>query len=285
MKTYNQLIHSYQKQAQEKDISIDSIRYFLYELCSDKKINLYAEMDQEADREIADLFEKGMVRILNNEPINYVLGYCYFYGYRFLVDERTLIPRYETEELVSNILIECDEFFEDKKQIDAFDVGTGSGAIAIALKKEDQRMHLTASDISEQALEVAKANALSNDAKIEFLLGNMLDPYIEKGLKCDLLISNPPYIPDDEQIAASVRDFEPDVALFGGADGLKYYREIFEKAHLVLNKPGMMAFEIAYDKKEQLMSLLDEYFDDYDAKCLKDINNHDRMLIVKFHLV
>ena len=285
MKTYNQLIHSYQKQAQEKDISIDSIRYFLYELCSDKKINLYAEMDQEADKEIADLFEKGMVRILNNEPINYVLGYCYFYGYRFLVDERTLIPRYETEELVSNILIECDEFFKDKKQIDAFDVGTGSGAIAIALKKEDQRMHLTASDISEQALEVAKANALSNDAKIEFLLGNMLDPYIEKGLKCDLLISNPPYIPDDEQIAASVRDFEPDVALFGGADGLKYYREIFEKTHLVLNKPGMMAFEIAYDKKEQLMSLLDEYFDDYDAKCLKDINNHDRMLIVKFHLV
>ncbi|MBQ1448288.1 MAG: protein-(glutamine-N5) methyltransferase, release factor-specific, partial [Erysipelotrichaceae bacterium] len=125
MKTYNQLIHSYQKQAQEKDISIDSIRYFLYELCSDKKINLYAEMDQEADKEIADLFEKGMVRILNNEPINYVLGYCYFYGYRFLVDERTLIPRYETEELVSNILIECDEFFKDKKQIDAFDVGTG----------------------------------------------------------------------------------------------------------------------------------------------------------------
>ena len=280
MNTYNQLIHQYRRLFQEKGLPPETVKAFLFELCNDHHINLYLDLDKPMDEKVYDLFINGMDRMMNNEPMNYVLGYSYFYGYRFIVNEGVLIPRPETEELVGLILSKYDEFYP-KKNIDVIDVGTGSGAIAIALKKEESRMSVCASDISEDALKVARQNALNNECEIEFLQGSMLDPFIEKGMKADIIVSNPPYIKTVETIEASVYDYEPHVALFGGNDGLKFYRELLAKANKVLRPEGLIFFEMGYDLKESLSALARSYFPDADIEVYKDINGKDRMMMIK----
>ena len=139
MSTYNQLIHQYKKIFVEKGLSPELVKAFLFELCNDHQVNLYLNIDHEVDQDIMKEFSKGIVRLMNNEPMNYVLGYSYFYGYRMIVNQDVLIPRPETEELVGLILSQYDAFFAGKK-INVCDVGTGSGAIAIALKKEEENL-------------------------------------------------------------------------------------------------------------------------------------------------
>ena len=275
MTSYNDLLYRY-----KKEMDLNTLRAFLFELCNDENINLYLEKDNEARKSIVDKYESGVKRLIEGEPLNYVLGYSYFYGYRLKVDEAVLIPRFETEELVGRVLSGYDEYFKDQK-IDLADVGTGSGAIAIALKKEEDNLNVYASDISKEALEVAILNAQNNQADIRFFEGSMLKPLIENNIKLDILVSNPPYIRNDEVVEHSVRDYEPNVALFGGDDGLKFYRMIFEDAHRVLKERSMMFFEMGYDQKENLTALAREFFPSADINVYKDINNKDRMLVIK----
>ncbi len=275
MTSYNDLLYRY-----KKEMDLNTLRAFLFELCNDENINLYLEKDNEARKSIVDKYESGVKRLIEGEPLNYVLGYSYFYGYRLKVDEAVLIPRFETEELVGRVLSGYDEYFKDQK-INLADVGTGSGAIAIALKKEEDNLNVYASDISKEALEVAILNAQNNQADIRFFEGSMLKPLIENNIKLDILVSNPPYIRNDEVVEHSVRDYEPNVALFGGDDGLKFYRMIFEDAHKVLKERSMMFFEMGYDQKENLTALAREFFPSADIKVYKDINNKDRMLVIK----
>lgn len=275
MTSYNDLLYRY-----KKEMDLNTLRAFLFELCNDENINLYLEKDNEARKSIVDKYESGVKRLIEGEPLNYVLGYSYFYGYRLKVDEAVLIPRFETEELVGRVLSGYDEYFKDQK-IDLADVGTGSGAIAIALKKEEDNLNVYASDISKEALEIAILNAQNNQADIRFFEGSMLKPLIENNIKLDILVSNPPYIRNDEVVEHSVRDYEPNVALFGGDDGLKFYRMIFEDAHKVLKERSMMFFEMGYDQKENLTALAREFFPSADINVYKDINNKDRMLVIK----
>ena len=275
MTSYNDLLYRY-----KKEMDLNTLRAFLFELCNDENINLYLEKDNEARKSIVDKYESGVKRLIEGEPLNYVLGYSYFYGYRLKVDEAVLIPRFETEELVGRVLSGYDEYFKDQK-INLADVGTGSGAIAIALKKEEDNLNVYASDISKEALEVAILNAQNNQADIRFFEGSMLKPLIENNIKLDILVSNPPYIRNDEVVEHSVRDYEPNVALFGGDDGLKFYRMIFEDAHKVLKERSMMFFEMGYDQKENLTALAKEFFPSADINVYKDINNKDRMLVIK----
>lgn len=158
MITYNKLIHEYRKQFREKALPEETVKAFLFELCNEFNINLYLDLDKEVNKELLEKFESGITRILNNEPMNYVLGYSYFYGYKMIVNKDVLIPRVETEELVALILSQYDEYYNNQK-IDICDVGTGTGAIAIALKKEEDNLNVYASDISEDALNVARENA------------------------------------------------------------------------------------------------------------------------------
>ena len=280
MSTYNQLIHEYRNKFYEKGLSPETVKAFIFELCNEYGINLYLDLDKETDERVVKKFNDGIKRLLNNEPLNYVLGYSYFYGYKFIVNKNVLIPRYETEELVGLILSKYDEFYKGKA-INICDVGTGSGAIAIALKKEEEKLNVYASDISKEALEVAKINARNNDADITFMSGSMLEPYIENNIKVDILVSNPPYIKTIENIESSVYDFEPHVALFGGEDGLKFYREIFENADKIINPKGLMFFEMGYDLKDALSELAKKYFPDSKIEVYKDINNKDRMLMIR----
>ncbi|MBQ6560283.1 MAG: peptide chain release factor N(5)-glutamine methyltransferase [Erysipelotrichaceae bacterium] len=280
MATYNQLIHQYRDLFMKKSLSPEVVKAFVFELCNEYGINLYLDLDKETDEMVLKKFNEGIERLLNDEPLNYVLGYTYFYGYKMIVNEKVLIPRPETEELTALILSQYDEYYAGQ-DVNVCDVGTGSGAIAIALKKEEDHLRVYASDISEDALSVAKENASLNDCEITFFQGSMLEPYIENGIKVDILVSNPPYIRQNENIERSVYDYEPHVALFGGEDGLRFYREIFENAHQILKENGMLFFEIGYDQKENLTKLAEQYFPDSMIKVFKDINGKDRMLMIK----
>ena len=278
MSTYNDLLNEYKKVFNDKE----TLRAFLFELCNEYDINLYMEKDNEADKRVIERFVDGVNKLKENEPLNYVLGYSYFYGYKMIVNQNVLIPRFETEELIGLVLSKYDEYYKRQK-VALADVGTGSGAIAIALKKEEANFNVYASDISFDALEVARKNATNNDADITFMQGSMLDPLVENNIKLDILVSNPPYIKQDEILEASVKDYEPHVALFGGDDGLKFYRMIFEKAHLVMKDKGLMFFEMGYDQKENLTKLAEEYFTNADIRVYKDINKKDRMLFIKLN--
>lgn len=275
MSSYNDLLNEYKKVFNDKE----TLRAFLFELCNEYDINLYMEKDNEADIRVEKRFIEGVDKLVKNEPLNYVLGYSYFYGYKFLVNENVLIPRFETEELVGLVLSKYDEYFKGQK-INLADVGTGSGAIAISLKKEEPNLNVYASDISLEALNVAKENASNNDADITFYQGSMLKPLIENDIKLDILVSNPPYIKQDEVLDPSVKDYEPHVALFGGNDGLKFYRMIFEDASKVLKEKSMLFFEMGYDQKENLTALAREYFSNGHIEVIKDINKKDRMLFI-----
>ena len=282
MATYKQLVEDASKQCELVNISGQTALLYLLELCEKEHYDYYMNQNDEISSEMELSYKAGITRILNQEPMNYVLGFSWFYGYKFIVDDNVLIPRPETEELVANILADIDLYFKDYETINCVDIGTGSGAIAIALAKEETKIKMLATDISEGAIEVAKINAKNNDVNIDFLCGSMADPLVENNVKVDFLISNPPYIKQAEILDASVDNFEPHLALFGGDDGLYFYRLIFEKAKLVLNKRSIMAFEMGYDQKETILNEVKKYFGDVRAEVITDINGKDRMLFVYF---
>lgn len=280
MITYNQLLHKYYPLFKERELPLETLKVFLFELCNEENVDMFLELDNEVKESILNKFESGLPRLLEEEPLNYVLGYTHFFGYKILVNKDCLIPRYETEELVGLILSKIDEYYP-KGQINVCDIGTGSGAIGISLCKEENRIKMYASDISKEAIVLAKENAKLNDVNIEYFVGDMLEPYIENNIKVDILISNPPYIPSQETLERSVKEYEPHVALFGGEDGLKFYRIIFENAKKILNENASLFFEIGYDQKERLMNLAKQYFENSLIEVYKDINNKDRMLMIK----
>lgn len=252
----------------------------MVELCRKNDINLYAQMDQQIPEEIATDYLEGIHKMELGQPLGYVLGYEWFYGYDFIVNEDVLIPRPETEELVGLVLQLYDDHFSEK-EVTVFDVATGSGAIGITLDKEEKNMKVFASDISQEALEVAKKNNEHLKADVQFYQGSMLDPFIEKDMHCDILVCNPPYIPQEEDMEASVVDYEPHVALFGGDDGLRFYRELFEKADKVLNEGAILAFEMGYDQGQSLKELARQYFPNAKIMVHKDMSQKDRMLSIE----
>lgn len=253
----------------------------MVELCRKKDINLYMRMDEACPEDIQTDYLEGVHEMEKGEPLGYVLGYEWFYGYDFIVNKDVLIPRPETEELVGLILQLFDEHFSNREHVTVFDVATGSGAIGITLNKEEPKMNVICSDISKKALKVAQQNNDHLHANVNLICGNMLDPFIDRNLHCDILVCNPPYIPNEEKMEHSVVDYEPHVALFGGEDGLKFYRDVFEKAHQVLNKDAFLAFEIGYNQGQALMQLSEKYFPE--AKCMihKDMSQKDRMLTIE----
>ena len=283
MASYRQVLREAKERLYAAGQGEQAAQLLMLELANLEAHNLYMEYDEEVPQDLLEAFEAGIRRMEQGEPLGHVLGFEWFYGYRFKVNPDVLIPRPETEELVANILAAYDECF-DGQDVDVSDVGTGRGAIAIALRKEEAHLQVTASDISEQAVAVARKNAADNAADVTFLTGDMLEPFIEAGIRCDILVSNPPYIPVHEQMEHSVVDFEPHVALFGGEDGLKFYREIFANAHRVIKEKAILAFEMGYDQGERLRALAKEHFPDARVEIIKDLSGKNRMLFVYHNL-
>lgn len=284
MSTYHAILKNAQKRMEDAGYGEQAALLYMLELTNKEAHNLYMEFEEEMDKDIETAYEAGIKRLLQGEPLGHVLGFEWFYGYRFHVGPDVLIPRPETEELVANVLAAYDEYFSTVENVTAVDIGTGSGAIAISLKKEEENIHMMATDISEDAVTVAKQNADENEAVVNFMVGDMLEPLIDRNLKVDILISNPPYIPQEEQMEHSVVDYEPHVALFGGEDGLKFYRIIFENASKVLKERAMMAFEIGYNQKEALTAEARKYFPDAKIEVLKDMSGKNRMLFIYINL-
>ncbi len=279
--TFHELIMEGKERLFQAGQGEQAAHVLMVELCRKKDINLYMEMDQQVDADVRVDYLEAVHKMELGEPLGYVLGYEWFYGYDFKVNEDVLIPRPETEELVGLVLQMYDEHFQDKESVQVFDVATGSGAIGISLNKEEPRLHVVASDISEAALRVAQLNNEHLGANVEFICGDMLEPFIEKGYHCDICVCNPPYIPQEETMEHSVVDYEPHVALFGGEDGLKFYRDVFEKAHLVCNEGAILAFEMGYNQGQALSELAREYFPNAIIEVHQDMSQKDRMLTIQ----
>lgn len=282
MPSYKQAIRQAELALEEKGKSMQLAKMFMLEVANKESVDLYLNYEEEMNSELYEVYTAGVERMLNDEPMQYILGYEWFYGRAFDVNSDVLIPRPETEELVSNVLIYIDEMRENKEELTVIDVGCGSGAIGISLKLEEPSIKAYASDISEEALVVARNNAKKLEAEMEFFQGSMLDPFVERSIKVDVLVCNPPYIRDDAAMDASVVDYEPNVALFGGEDGLYFYRLVFDKCLDILNPNSLMAFEIGYDQKEALLEEVSKRFPAAKAEVLKDMYDKDRMLIVDF---
>lgn len=213
------------------------------------------------------------------KPIQYITGEAWFYGLRFEVNENTLIPRPETEELVEWI-IESQKDSKSTNQLEILDIGTGTGCIPISLKKNIPNANVSAIDVSEEAIEVAKRNANSNEAVISFILKNILETENLEQQYYDIIVSNPPYVRnlEKEEISKNVLAYEPHLALFvEDNDALLFYRKIAQLAKDNLTENGQLFFEInQYLGKETVLLLEQLGFQNIELK--KDFKGNDRMI-------
>jgi len=218
--------------------------------------------------------EEAVRRLKAGEPVQYIVGNVDFYGYNFFINKNVLIPRFETEELVEKTVYYIKKYFQ--KKIDIVDIGTGSGCIAITLKKILD-CNVDAVDISHDALEVAKRNASNNNVDITFYLGDMLNPLVKK---YDVIISNPPYISYDEEIMDIVKKNEPHQALYADNNGLYFYEEIIKNAKEYIKEKSLIAFEIGFTQGKKIIDIAKEYFPQAEVWIEKDLQGKDRFVFI-----
>lgn len=231
------------------------------------------------DIEYLKKYYKGDINVAINKlneglPVQYIVGEVDFYGHLFKVNENVLIPRFETEQLVELTIDYIKKLFD--KVVDIVDLGTGSGCIAITLKKELD-CNIDAVDISSKALEIARINAKNNGTDVHFYLGDMLKPLNKR---YDVIISNPPYISYDEKIMDIVKNNEPALALYADNNGLYFYEEILKNCKSYLNERFIMAFEIGYKQAEDIKKLALKYLDNVRVIIKKDLNKLDRFIFI-----
>ena len=280
MATVKELIKLAESRLDDASKDVNVAKVLFYHLADKQPHELYLMYDEEVSSELEAKFLAGMEEYYQGKPIQYIKGVENFFGRDFKVNEDVLIPRYETEELVENILYRIDDYFAEYQSITLCDVGTGSGAIATSLALEEPRLKVFATDISLKAVTVAKDNAKNLGANIEFMVGDMLEPLLENEINVEIFVSNPPYIPQEQEIEAMVKDNEPHVALFGGNDGLYFYRKIFQGVEPLLQERALLAFEMGFDQRELMEAALQEYFPNDPHEIIKDINGKDRMLFI-----
>nr|WP_283770036.1 MULTISPECIES: peptide chain release factor N(5)-glutamine methyltransferase [unclassified Enterococcus] len=238
---------------------------------TDLLLNLQSEVDEDSLRFLAE--SKGL--LADDYPLQYITHTVHFFDLYLYVDENVLIPRPETEELVDLVLKD----FDDKKRC-VLDIGTGSGAISLALKANRPKWQLTASDISENALKITRKNAKNLDLSIETIQSDLFEK-IEG--KFDIIVSNPPYISFDELelMDASVIKYEPDLALFAENQGLAIYQAIILQMKPHLTPQACVYFEIGFAQAHAVSGLLKRAFPTSEITVLKDLFGKDRMVRMK----
>lgn len=278
MPSYKEVLKKAKALTRDKQKEISATELLLLNFSGLEPSELYLKYEEDMPKDQQIKFEDALGLYLEKSiPVQQIIGYVYFYGYKFFVKNTALIPRFETEELVANVLIYYDEFFEGK-EVDVVDIGTGSGCLAIALKKEEPLMKMVATDISEAALDLAKENSFALDADVTFVKGDMIKPL--EGMKFDIIVSNPPYIPIDEEVDPLIFNNEPHIALFGGTDGLDYYRTILKEASKILKDQAIIAFEHGYDKADKLQEIAKRFFPNANIFTLQDMQKKDRMTFI-----
>ncbi len=257
-----------------EELSFEEIKWLLKDIFSLEEYELIAKSNDIFDDEkFMTLLKKA-----NDVPVSYLLGYQDFYGYRYQVNKNVLIPRNETEELINY----CLEYIKKNnyKKIKILEIGTGSGCICITLNKELNKLNIdneiTSCDISNEALKVAKQNALILNSNINFIESDVFSNLINYDY--DLIISNPPYIEKNEFVSKRVLNNEPHIALFSDETGLEIYKKIFSQINKFINLKAMF-FEISPCIEQGLELLKNKYCPNFNSQYKKDINGFIRFAI------
>lgn len=279
------------EQAECPNPSVDAELLMCFMLGVDKTKLFMKWSDELPDKQCDYYFSLLETRALGM-PLQYITGTQDFMGLTFEVDESVLIPRQDTEILVETAIDMLRK--EGKKRKKILDLCCGSGAIAVSLdrylnskqfsEEKPLEVEITASDVSEEALRVARKNAAANGSKINFVCGDLFAPFKKKlgGKKFDMIVSNPPYIPTDVigTLQREIRNYEPMIALDGGADGLKFYRQIIVQAGDCLSKEGVLVLEIGSEQADSVCTIGSEC-GFATAEVVMDLGGRDRVVIFK----
>ena len=241
-----------------------------------KKIDFILKENEYVDIKIEKKYIELLDELIKGKPLQYITHSQEFMKLNFFVDENVLIPQPDTEILVEKAL----ELIKDSKNMSILDLCTGSGAIAISIKKYMNNVNMYASDISKKALNIARLNAKNNDTEIQFIESNMFENI--KNLKFDIIVSNPPYIETDDiiNLPKDVQN-EPILALDGGLDGLTYYKIIRDNGYSFLKNNGKILIEIGYNQNNRVVNLFKENRNYKNIEIYKDLSNIDRVIKIE----
>lgn len=240
------------------------------------EIELFLNFDEAIKNE--EKISSMMERIIKGEPYQYVLGYSYFLGRKYIVNKNVLIPRQESEQLVLELVKLVQKRYQNLKTIRICDICTGSGVLALSLRNYFPKAEIFATDISKKAVEVASKNNDIYNGQISLLQGDMWRP-LEKEQPFDVLICNPPYISNVLTIDEQVLNYEPSLALLA-IPNTKYYEDIFANVNRFLTNEAILAFEIGEDMVDSLTILINKYFQNVNYFFTKDLYNKDRFLFI-----
>ena len=236
--------------------------------------NKYSDKDIELLKKIyPNNYTDQLKKLDDNYPIQYLIGYVDFLGYKIIVNENVLIPRFETEYLVDDT-INLIKKYEINPSI--IDIGTGSGCIAISLSKE-LNVKTTALDISDKSIEVAKTNANNNNANLEFVCEDIRNYTSNK--KYNVIISNPPYVKLDSIVDKEI-EYEPKIAIYAEDNGLEYYKIILSKSKEILEEKSLIAFEIGDNQANDILNLAKYYYPNANIIAKNDLNNLNRYIYI-----
>ena len=261
----------------KKHIHSDHAKILLAELLQKNPLELLNYLEEVIPNDQVELYKKEVIALEEGKPLQYVLGHVNFFGNTFYIDERVLIPRFETEELVENTIHYIQKYFSHPVRI--IDLGTGSGAIGITLSKKISTEVVDLIDISQDALEVCQKNCEDLGVKANVIQSDFFE---NVNGQYDVIISNPPYIKEEEEIEEIVKENEPSLALYGGKDGLNCYRKILNTITDHMKDKCLVAFEIGYEQKEELLQEIKKVLPNDLVEVKKDLSGKDRMLFI-FH--
>ena len=274
--TYEQLLKTAYQKARTHQKEEEACKLLMLEISGLEAHQFYLSLKHEIDMQFVEKYLTMLDQYLvHHVPIQHLLGYAYFYGHSFMVNQHVLIPRNETEELVEHILYYYDQHFQHKK-INVLDLGTGSGCIGLSLALEEKNMQVTLSDISDQALNVARYNMEKHHLNVKLILSDLFDDMSDS---FDIIVSNPPYIPDDEVVEDIVKK-EPHIALYGGKLGTEFYEKILKQAKPFLKDKAIIAFEHGYQQKEDIKSYVLKHYPQASILQLKDMQGKDRFTFI-----
>lgn len=258
----------------ERNKASHDARWLLFEKYGRSLTDLLLDRQMLTPEEL-DAFETDIELLAADVPPQYLAGHAWFYNRSYLVDERVLIPRPETEEWVDRLLSEHGE-----EDLNVLDIGTGSGAIALTLKLERPSWQVTAVDISAGALEVSRLNAQRLGGEVDFIQSDLTAELA--GDRFDLIVSNPPYIAEEEWtvMSPSVRKYEPQLALYAEDHGLAVYQRLAQELPPILKANGQIYLEIGYRQGLEVSEMMNIAFPDKEIELIQDLSGQDRLVWV-----
>jgi len=274
--TYQEALRTAKKQLVSNNKETRVAELLLMHVTTWSNATLFSRLSDKMPKSQEDSFNAYLRRHIEEDvPLQHLTEEEIFFGHSFFVNSDVLIPRFETEELVARVLQIYDQSFD--RPIRVVDLGTGSGAIAVTLAKEEPRMIVDAVDISSAALEVAKHNANDHNVQVQFYQGSWCTPLSGP---YDMVVANPPYIPEAEMLPKQIAQYEPHTALFGGADGLSHYREIFQQLPNIVSEVFLMAMEHGHQHAQSIQEMAKLAFPQAVVWSEQDMQGKDRFSFV-----